>query len=575
MLNFKSKVHPFNIFNVYLKILAIHINFLIMKKQFILTFLQFITLFAFAQQYRKGQILLNINSNTTIEKVVETLDNSDRATNLIQSYEALSSELGYYRLYFSETQIGENQLIAKLSNVAGVDAVHLNYIAQPRGTTPNDPLFGNQWNLRKIQAEQVWDFIQGGTTANGDTIVVAVAEVSGFNYTHPDVKENIYRNLAEIPNNGIDDDGNGYIDDIYGWNGTKKDGSVSKDTRNHGVPVLGIIGAKGNNKVGVSGINWNIKQMLLSDVDDEASAVIAYSYALKMRYLYNQSKGKKGAFVVALNYSAGIDDVFSTQTPFWCKMFDEMGKEGILASVSTSNTIRKNVELKGDTPSQCPSPYLISVTNTDNTDDIFGACGLVSVDLSAPGGFVSSASGTGSFTTSFNGYNEFAGTSAAAPHVAGSIALMYAFKNQSFASAAIEKPAETALFIKNAILNNVDKASALSNCTVTGGRLNLFRSFEALQRAIDNTKVEKLKIYPNPVSEKLTLELTTNGGVKPLSLEVFNMFGQLVLQKDISTAIFQSSYKDELLVRGLASGVYFLTYKDTDNKFVSQRFVIR
>lgn len=546
-----------------------------MKKQFILTFLQFLTLFAFAQQYRKGQILLNINQNTTIEKVVETLNHGDRTANLIQSFEALSSELGYYRLYFSESQNIENQLIEKLSNITGVDAVHLNYIAQPRGTTPNDPLFGNQWNLRKIQAEQVWDFMQGGTTANGDTIVVAVAEVSGFNYTHPDVKENIYRNLAEIANNGIDDDGNGYIDDIYGWNGTKKDGSISKDSRNHGVPVLGIIGAKGNNKVGVSGINWNVKQMLLSDVDDEASAVVAYGYALKMRYLYNQSKGKKGAFVVALNYSAGIDDVFPTQTPFWCKMFDEMGKEGILATVSTSNSTKKNVELKGDTPSQCPSPYLICVTNTDKTDDVLGACGTVSVDLSAPGGFLSSGSSDGSFTTSLNAYNEFAGTSAAAPHVAGSIALMYAFKNQSFASAAIEKPAETALFIKNAILNNVDKVSLLANCTVTGGRLNLFRSFEALQRAIDDTQVEKLKIYPNPVSEKLIVELATNGGAKPVSLEVYNMLGQLVLQKDISTAIFQSTYKDEILVRGLASGVYFLTYKDSDNKFISQRFIVR
>jgi subtilisin family serine protease len=548
-----------------------------MKKQVILIFLLCIALSAWAQQYRKGQVLLNINANTTtIEKVVEAIKEGDRNVTTVQSYEALSTELGYYRIFFSEAQINQAQFLERLKNIAGVDAVHLNYIAEPRGTTPNDPLFGNQWNLRKIQVEQVWDFIQGGTTANGDTIVVAVAEVSGFNPTHPDIKENIYRNLAEIANNGIDDDGNGYVDDIHGWNGTKKDGSIAKDTRNHGLPVLGIVGAKGNNKLGVTGINWHIKQMLLSEVDDEASAVIAYSYALKMRYLYNQTKGKKGAFVVALNYSGGIDDVFPTQTPFWCKMFEELGKEGILATISTSNNTKKNVEIKGDTPSQCPSPYLISVTNTDNTDDIVGACGNVSVDLSAPGGYASSGSaGTGAFTTSLNAYNEFAGTSAAAPHVAGSIALLYAFNNSSFASAAINNPASTALFIKNAILNNVDKVSALTNCTVTGGRLNLLKSFQALQRSIDETQVDNLKLYPNPVRDVLTIEITTNGGAKPLSFEIYNMLGQMVQEKSITTTLFDANYKDTIEIRNLALGVYFLTYRDTDNKFVSRRFVVQ
>jgi subtilisin family serine protease len=400
--------------------------------------------------------------------------------------------------------------------------------------------------------------------------------VAGFNQNHPDIIDNIYRNRFEIPNDGKDNDNNGYIDDIYGWNCLTDNGKTSDDTGNHGTPVLSIIGARGNNTTGVTGVNWNIKMMLFSNVDDEKTSIKAYAYILKARDLYNKTKGKQGAFVVALNYSAGIDNAVPSQTPLWCKMFDELGKVGVLAVVATSNSTKKDIEISGDIPTQCPSNHLIGVTNTGRTDQILGACGTISVDLSAPGGFSSgTGTGTGSFVARPTGFGEFYGTSAATPHVAGTVALLYSFPNAQFASAALERPSETAIFIKDAILKNVDKVSGLETCVATGGRLNAFSSFKFLQKAIEGTEIRKINLSPNPATEKITLKIETNGGAAPKDIFIYNSIGQLVLQPEVKTAIFESSYTLEINVRNLALGIYFLAFKDTEGKFQTQRFLVR
>ncbi|HBR86466.1 MAG TPA: peptidase, partial [Candidatus Marinimicrobia bacterium] len=141
--------------------------------------------------------------------------------------------------------------------------------------------------------------------ALGDTIVVAVVD-GGMMLTHTDLVPNLWTNYNEIPGNNIDDDNNGYIDDIHGWDAYSSDGSIPGD--GHGTHVGGIIGAKGNNGSMVTGVNWDVKIMAIAGSSSNTSTVLeAYGYALDQRAMYDSTNGALGAFVVATNSSFGID----------------------------------------------------------------------------------------------------------------------------------------------------------------------------------------------------------------------------------------------------------------------------
>src|SRR5690606_36199811 len=142
----------------------------------------------------------------------------------------------------------------------------------------------------------------------------------------------------EIPNNGIDDDGNGYVDDFLGWDADAADDDITGGTfgGGHGTPVAGIVGAKGNNGIGVTGVNWNVKLMIVVGGGNEAQAIAAYSYPLSLRKLYNQTGGQRGAFVVSTNASWGIDFTQASTAPLWCAMYDTLGAYGILNAGATT-----------------------------------------------------------------------------------------------------------------------------------------------------------------------------------------------------------------------------------------------
>jgi len=140
-----------------------------------------------------------------------------------------------------------------------------NHQVQLRVTIPNDPNFANeQWSLNNtgqnggtpdadIDAVEAWDITTGGWTVQYDTIVVAVID-DGFQISHPDLQQNIFRNWNEIPGNNVDDDQNGYVDDINGWNAYNNSGTLQSNT--HGTHVAGIIGAVGNNNITHLRIFW-------------------------------------------------------------------------------------------------------------------------------------------------------------------------------------------------------------------------------------------------------------------------------------------------------------------------------
>ncbi len=352
-------------------------------------------------------------------------------------------------------------------------------------TLPNDPLFAQQWHHLNngaqgglsnadLDAELAWAFATGGLTPAGDTIVVAVID-GGLDQLHPDLAANLWRNYAEIPNDGIDNDQNGYIDDVRGWNVLKNSDEIGGLSAAHGTPVSGIIGARGNNGMGGSGVNWTVKIMFVATSGTVADVLSAYEYIWQARRRYNRTNGKEGAFVVAINNSFGTNFGQPAQAPLWCAAFDSLGAAGILSVAATANA-PIDVDVAGDLPTTCPSDYLISVTSLARTDQkaLNAAWGKQHIDLGAYGDGVFSTAAVGSHGT-------FSGTSFAAPMVSGAVALLYSAPCPKLIAEAQLNPAAAALRVKKWLLESVTPNPALLGITLSGGRLNLASLLETYQ----------------------------------------------------------------------------------------------
>ncbi len=427
-----------------------------------------------------------------------------------------------------------------------------------RSTIPNDVDFSEQWNLNLISAPDAWDKTTGGKTTDGHEIVVAIID-NGYDIEHEDLQDNIWINEAETPGNGVDDDENGYIDDYFGVNTTSGNGDLR--SRTHGTGVAGIIGAKGNNRSGISGVNWDIKMMLISGAAFVSDIIESYNYALTQRRLFNTTNGQEGALVVATNFSSGIDNAFATEYPLWCAVYDELGQAGILSAVAPPNK-NVNIDEVGDMPANCPSEFLMVVNNITRNEDLASDSGYGSrdVDIAAPG--------DGSISTSIqNSYNDFSGTSASTPHVAGAIGLMYATDRAGFSDQLFTDPHGTAIIVRDIIYSSAIKKECLLNLNVTGARLDLNEALNQLENlyAADNTS--EIKIIPNPVSsnsnlfvEYLPKELVTH------EVDIFDSMGRWVQHQKFTPSTLESMRIQVLIKENLGAGVYFMKITGNENK---------
>lgn len=453
-----------------------------MKKILYLFF--FLSTFAQAQNHVPKQFLVLLEANADLPIVLEDLAKYQGKNTELRPLSQPIPDMPIWLLEYENSSISEETMLELLDKHPAVVIAQYNHKIQlrsdfsPQSTLPNDPQFSNQWQYLNtgqgggtvgmdIAADLAWDISTGGLTSLGDTIVIAVID-DGAQISHPDLQGNIWINHAEIPNNALDDDGNGYIDDFWGWNSNTLDDNVDANgAGTHGTPVAGIVGASGNNNTGVAGVNWHIKIMLIRNNfnTNEENVLAAYGYALTQRKIYNQTNGQAGAFVVATNASWGIDNGQPAQAPLWCAFYDTLGKHGILNAAATTNN-NVNVNTVGDLPTACPSDYLISVTNLNRFGTLFGGHGSTTIDLGA--------FGDGVFTlTNGSSYGSFGGTSAASPHVAGAIGLVYSAVCPDFISLARLHPQQAALQVKQFILNSVTPMNNLSTITTSGGRLNL------------------------------------------------------------------------------------------------------
>ena len=435
------------------------------------------TLNAYSQDsdFEKGQIIVQLKSGYQGIDFARKFESE--TTIAVKAVKTLSQTANIYELTFQNENTDLKAAISKAYGFSSVIHAQTNHFITSRETIPTDTLFAQQWFHKNtgqtggasdadIDTPDAWDITTGGLTTHDDTIVVCIIEGSGVDISHVDLVDNIWKNHAEIPDDGLDNDNNGYVDDYFGWNVSTLDDGVGSGS--HGTRVAGMVGAKGDNVTGVTGVNWDVKMMIVKGqvASNESSVIAAYDYPLTMRKKYNESFGQEGAFVVVTNASWGIDNGDPANAPIWCAMYDTLGAYGILNVAATTNN-NMNIDINGDLPTACPSEYLIGVTMTNSQDIRAGSgYGPTHVDLAAPGSSVHLPIPGGFYTTT-------SGTSFASPCVAGAIALAYSAPCTEFISYAKHDPAAAALQMKDYILNGVDVISVLDGEVGTSGRLNV------------------------------------------------------------------------------------------------------
>jgi thermitase len=370
-----------------------------------------------------------------------------------------------------QTVLPQRAVGESVRNLTTAGNWHANSVSS--GLIPNDPRFREQWYLGRISATNAW------THSNGSSNVVVAVIDSGINYRHEDLALNMWRNPGETgldangndkATNHIDDDGNGYVDDLYGIDVTG-DGLVGDSDPfdegvdagpgvriYHGTACAGVIGAVGNNAKGIAGLNWSVQLMAIrtggpNNVAYASQFVEAFNYIVAM---------KKRGINVRVTSNSYFTDPLGAYSQALKDSIDLAGTEGILNIAAASN-FSSDLDRYPSYPAAYDCPSIISVASSDANDQLrpSSSYGRTGVDLAAPGAGI---------TTTFdanNYYSEFSGTSAAAPIVAGAAALLLA-----------AKPSATVNELKAALLGSADQPIALKGKVATNGRLNVARAME-------------------------------------------------------------------------------------------------
>jgi subtilisin family serine protease len=355
---------------------------------------------------------------------------------------------GIERLRLEGTSVED--AVARLSADPSVTWAEPNY-TWTIDRVPNDPLYGEQWPLQNngqtqgtvgadIQAEAAWD-----VTTGDSSLVVGVID-TGIDWVHPDLAANVWTNPGEIPGNGLDDDGDGYVDDVHGYDFVNRDGDPMDD-HGHGTHVSGTIAAVGNNGLGIAGVCWRTKIMGLkflgaSGSGNTADAIEALQFAID-----------HGVRITNNSWGGG------PRSQALADMLAAAGASGMLIVVAAGNS-GADLDALPSYPSSYPTPEMIVVAATDKNDALasFSDYGRLTVDIGAPGVSILSL-WPGNRTATISG------TSMAAPHVAGAAAMLLA-----------RFPGMAPLEMKDRLMRGADPLPSLATRTVSGGRLDLLRA---------------------------------------------------------------------------------------------------
>ncbi|MCG7546392.1 S8 family serine peptidase [Pseudoalteromonas sp. Of7M-16] len=369
------------------------------------------------------------------------------------------------------------QAIKLLEKHPAVSYVEPNYIVTALAI-PDDSRFDELWGLHNtgqtggtndadINAPEAWDISIGSRD-----VIVGVID-TGVDYNHPDLAANMWLNPGEIAGDGVDNDGNGYVDDVYGINAITDSGDPMDD-QGHGTHVSGTIGATGNNALGVVGVNHEVS-------------------IVGCKFLNSSGSGSTGDAIKCIDYMVGLKNAghnVSVLNNSWGgggfnqALYDSISaseQAGILFVAAAGNSARDN-DVSPGYPSSYDHDSVLAVASTTHTDSMssFSQWGLTSVDLGAPGSNVLS-------TVPGGGYSSFSGTSMATPHVAGAAALALAVN-----------PSLTTLELKNLLMESGKPIAALDGKTVSGKRL------DAHQALIDADPEPGFRVIATPISQQVT-----------------------------------------------------------------------
>ncbi|MEW6129051.1 MAG: S8 family serine peptidase [Acidobacteriota bacterium] len=419
------------------------------------------------------------------------------------------AEHGFDRVFVMkfDPQADLEEIINRLKANASVEYAEPNIPLVVGGVIPDDPGFGEQWALRNlglgvfgfpstldadIKATQAWEITEG--SAN---VLIAVTD-TGLDITHPDLAPNVYTNPREIPANNLDDDNNGYVDDVHGANIPEKNGDVS-DVFGHGTQMSGIIAAKLNNTVGISGMSQSklvpvkfFKRVGPGPNDIEvtiADAARAILYSINI-----------GADIINASWSSGIATLSDDEVQTLQSAVTASAEAGVLF-VTIAGNEGYDIDTRNYYPAKFRLPNQIVVAASQYNDEmwhppnvpgrILSGFGKASVDLTAPGMtiFTTAAHGSCAACVAVDDptvwYNTIDGTSAAAAYVSGVAALIKSRFNDA-----------NHIIIKRRILESVDVRDSLQPFVITGGRLNAHRAL-TMELTITPPVLTKLKIKPN------------------------------------------------------------------------------
>ena len=328
----------------------------------------------------------------------------------------------------------------------------------PSDSQFNDPLIGKVWSF--LDAKQNGISVNSayklyGTT-NTTPVIVAVVD-TGVDIHHEDLKNNIWENTKEIPNNGIDDDGNGYVDDVNGINTLVRDANGKAtvdvtDTYSHGTHVSGTIAASQNNGIGIAGIASNVKIMPIRTVPnsgDETDIDVAEAFVYAAR---------NGARIINCSFGKSVNEGRQL-IPDTLKYIGD--KFGVLVIVAAGND-SDDIDVNPTYPASYTNDNLLIVASTTNTGKMssFSNFGKINVDVAAPGSNVYS-------TVPGNKYESMSGTSMATPTTVGVAAEILS-----------HNPDLTAAQLKDILIKSVTKVDSFQNKMVSGGRIDLLKGLE-------------------------------------------------------------------------------------------------